>query len=360
MSTISFHTDITTSISHNNRINIYGNKDINLDKLKENIYYIQKDIKDLYRDEFGDAVNEYNSKQKRTDRKINNYYKKILNDKKTQHQRELIIAIGSKDENISDEIINKKKYILDRYMKNFQKRNPNLKVYNAVMHLDESNPHLHINYVPIANYKRGLKKRVSHENALKEQGLSFEQWRKNETNFIADLMKSKGIKRRYGDSHKHMSVKEYKELKEKIKRLKSTKDILEKIVKQSQNKLMEMKIYSKYLNTGNFSKTKVEILDSSYRDKNNSNINGGIYCFEDFNELTTLLKNLCESKNEVTSFKINIFDDVTYNKKINLVSNFDFKIGIDKDFNFHNEIFKIINPLAKNTLEKVKNFDFQI
>ena len=108
MSTISFHTDITTSISHNNRINIYGNKDINLDKLKENIYYIQKDIKDLYRDEFGDAVNEYNSKQKRTDRKINNYYKKILNDKKTQHQRELIIAIGSKDENISDEIINKK------------------------------------------------------------------------------------------------------------------------------------------------------------------------------------------------------------------------------------------------------------
>lgn len=56
MSTISFHTDITTSISHNNRINIYGNKDINLDKLKENIYYIQKDIKDLYRDEFGDAV----------------------------------------------------------------------------------------------------------------------------------------------------------------------------------------------------------------------------------------------------------------------------------------------------------------
>ena len=37
MSTISFHTDITTSISHNNRINIYGNKDINLDKLKENI-----------------------------------------------------------------------------------------------------------------------------------------------------------------------------------------------------------------------------------------------------------------------------------------------------------------------------------
>lgn len=360
MSTISFHTDITTSISHNNRINIYGNKDINLDKLKENIYYIQTDIKDLYRDEFDDAVNEYNSKQKRNDRKINDYYKKILNDKKTEHQRELIVAIGHKDENVSDEIINKKRDILDEYMKNFQKRNPNLKVYNAAMHLDESNPHLHINYVPIANYNRGLKKRVSYENALKEQGLSFEQWRKNETNFIADLMKSKGIKRSYGDSHKHMSVKEYKELKERIKSLKSTRDMLQEMVKQSQNTLMEMKIYSKYLNTGNFNETKVEILDSSYRDKNDSDINGEIYCFEDFNELTALLKNLCEYKNEVTNFKINIFDDVTYNKKINLVSNFDFKIGIDKDFNFHNEVFKTINPLVKNTLEKIKNFDFQI
>ena len=93
-----------------------------------------------------------------------------------------------------------------------------------------------------------------------------------------------------------MSVKEYKELKERVKSLKSTRDMLQEMVKQSQNTLMEMKIYSKYLNTGNFNETKVEILDSSYRDKNDSDINGEIYCFEDFNELTALLKNYVNIK----------------------------------------------------------------
>lgn len=108
----------------------------------------------------------------------------IIHDKKTEHQRELIVSIGTKLENTSEDILNKKRDILDEYMKNFQKRNPNLKVYNAAMHLDESNPHLHINYVPIAHYNKGLKKRVAHEKALKEQGVTFEKWRENETSFI--------------------------------------------------------------------------------------------------------------------------------------------------------------------------------
>ncbi len=93
MATISFHVGTTTSISHNNRHHVSGNLDINLERTKDNIYYVQRDIREVYSENFDQAVQDYNNKQKRSDRKIDDYYTKILQDKKTHHQRELIVAI---------------------------------------------------------------------------------------------------------------------------------------------------------------------------------------------------------------------------------------------------------------------------
>lgn len=154
--TVSFHIGTSTSLSHNNRENIYGNPDIDSTKTHENICYVREDIKKIYSENFDEAVRDYNDTQKRSDRKIDDYYKKILHDKKTEHQREVIVAIGRADDGIDKKL---KKNLLDHYMKGFEERNPNLKVYNAVMHLDEANPHLHINYVPVYAASRGLKKR---------------------------------------------------------------------------------------------------------------------------------------------------------------------------------------------------------
>lgn len=100
-------------------------------------------------------MSDYNAKQKRSVQKIDDYYSKILLDKKNHHQQELIVAVGCKDENI-EEIFEMRKEVLDDYMKGFQDRNSNLKVYNVVMHLDEVNPHLHINFVLVFESKRGL------------------------------------------------------------------------------------------------------------------------------------------------------------------------------------------------------------
>ena len=356
MSSISFHIDTTTSISHNNRINIFGNKDINLNKLESNIYYIQKDIREIYKSEFDEVVKEYNFKQKRNDRKIDDYYKKIFNDKKTEHQRELIVAIGSKDENISNKIIDKKADILDEYMKNFQERNPNLKVYNAVMHLDESNPHLHINYIPVAHYNKGLKKRVSQENSLKEQGLTFEQWRIRETNLIDNLMHSKGIERHFVGSHKHMSVKEYKEIKKEIQELNLIKKGLEESIKYSTNILNEIKTYSKYIGAGNLNGTKVRVLGSDYDELEK----GSIYYTNDFYEILDDLNEISIIKNENYNIEIDVFDDKSCDTSINLISNFKFRFGVKKDFCLKDEVLKKLNPLMKNRIEKIKNYQIGI
>lgn len=68
-------------------------------------------------------------------------------------------AVGTPDAEITTEC-------LREYMEGFQARNPNLYVFNAVLHLDESTPHLHINYIPVGHFTRGLEVRNAKNKAL--------------------------------------------------------------------------------------------------------------------------------------------------------------------------------------------------
>ncbi|MHA4119499.1 plasmid recombination protein, partial [Bacillus cereus] len=167
---ISFNQSYKSSLSHNNREYTKGNPNIDPARSHQNIYFIQKDIRDVYQEVFQDAVNTYNKKQKRKDRKIANYYDKIRKSEKTHEQRELVVAIGEgKDDPMCRE---EKKEALQRYAEAFQERNPNLAVYNMVLHDDEANPHLHINYVPYFSSHRGLTKRVGMDRALQQQSVN--------------------------------------------------------------------------------------------------------------------------------------------------------------------------------------------
>ncbi|MED1449023.1 mobilization protein, partial [Bacillus pacificus] len=87
---ISFNQSHQSSLSHNNRENIHGNPGIDPSRLDKNIYFVQKDIRSVYKDVFQEAVDKYNEKQKRNDRKIKDYYDKIKKDTKTHEQRELV------------------------------------------------------------------------------------------------------------------------------------------------------------------------------------------------------------------------------------------------------------------------------
>lgn len=241
--TISFHVGsngIGSSLAHNNRENVHGNPDIDTSRTYQNICYVKRDIQELYHEVFDKAVADYNAKQKRSDRKIDDYYKKILHDKKTEHQRELIVAIGKADD--EDICFEFKRDVLDWYMKDFQQRNPNLKVYNAVMHLDEANPHLHINYVPVYEASRGLAKRVGQNKAIEQQGFeSFEEWRANETNIIGRELKELGVERQYKGSHSYMRVGEYKIYAEELETLKREKNTVKNDLSNIKGELEQVK-----------------------------------------------------------------------------------------------------------------------
>lgn len=220
LGSISFNQSHQSSLSHNNRENIHGNPGIDPARSEENIYFVQKDIRSVYKDVFQEAVDKYNGKQKRNDRKIQDYYDKIHKDDKTHEQRELVVAIGEgKDDPKYREA---KKETLKRYAEAFQERNPNLAVYNMVLHDDEANPHLHINYVPNFESSRGLTRRVGMDRALQQQGVQgtgrklIAHWRELETAYIEQLAKEHipNFERANIGSHKYMKVRQYKEYAE--------------------------------------------------------------------------------------------------------------------------------------------------
>ena len=236
LGSISFNQSHQSSLSHNNRENIHGNPGIDPARLHENIYFVQKDIRSVYKDVFQEAVDKYNEKQKRNDRKIDDYYDKIHKDDKTHEQRELVVAIGEgKDDPKYREA---KKEALKQYAEAFQERNPNLAVYNMVLHDDEANPHLHINYVPNFESSRGLMRRVGMDRALQQQGVQgtgrklIAHWRESETAYIEQLAKEHipNFERANVGSHKYMKVRQYKEYAE-------TKSIIENQVQEKETQL---------------------------------------------------------------------------------------------------------------------------
>ncbi|MEH6932641.1 plasmid recombination protein [Bacillus sp. JJ783] len=236
LGSISFNQSHQSSLSHNNRENIHGNPGIDPSRSEENIYFVQKDIRSVYKDIFQEAVDKYNEKQKRNDRKIDDYYDKIHKDDKTHEQRELVVAIGEgKDDPMYR---GAKKEALKRYAEAFQERNPNLVVYNMVLHDDEANPHLHINYVPNFESSRGLTRRVGMDRALQQQGVEgtgrklIAHWRELETAYIEQLAKEHlpNFERANVGSHKYMKVRQYKEYAE-------TKSLVENQVQEKETQL---------------------------------------------------------------------------------------------------------------------------
>ncbi|PEK85755.1 plasmid recombination enzyme [Bacillus toyonensis] len=214
-----------TNIKHNNRAMNEKEKERNshIDQScsHENKYLVQKDLKKLYQEEFGEVLEKYNAKQKRFDRKIDDYYKHIQSSKKTSLQQEMIIQVGDLNDFISGADYEKANEILLEWFKDFEKRNPNLKVYNAVIHNDEASPHMHLNFVPVASgYKRGLEKQVSFDRAIMQQDLTldksrpFDDWREKEVQLLEKVLKERGIERKLVGSNKYKDVNEYKEKKD--------------------------------------------------------------------------------------------------------------------------------------------------
>lgn len=207
------------SENHNKRR--FNAKHIDSTRTKYNVEFCQENIKEVYHKLFDDALERYNAKQKRNDRKIDNYYRKIEHGKQEKTFHEVILQIGNKDDmNAKSENGQLAKEILVDFMQDFQRRNPHLYVFSAYLHMDEETPHIHIDFVPfICGSKRGLDTRVSLKGALAAQGFhggsrgesEWSQWIESEKQELSKVMGRYGIHWKHlGTHNKHLSVLNYK------------------------------------------------------------------------------------------------------------------------------------------------------
>lgn len=220
------------SVNHNSRK--FKAENVDADRSHLNVDYCNESIKKVYHELFDEALERYNAKQTRADRKIANYYEKIRSSKQEKPFHELILQIGDK-ENMSADSENGQlaRQVLDEYYCSFQERNPQLRVFSAHLHLDEATPHLHIDFVPFTTgSKRGLDTRVSLKQALAAQGFKggsrgdteWSQWVLSEKEQLAAVMERYGIEwEQKGTHEKHLSVLDYKkqERAEEIEQLES-------------------------------------------------------------------------------------------------------------------------------------------
>lgn len=191
-------------------------KHVDQSRTKDNVVMFEKDIREVYHEKFDEAVAEYNSKQKRKDRIIKDYYKKIKNSKQEKTFYEVLAQIGNKDERPDEEICNK---ILKDFIECFHQENTNLVVIGAYIHNDEKSVHAHIDYVPVAKAtsKRGLQVKNSHDLAIKQMGFkSWSGWHDHWTQRLETICKEYGIERKYAnDDRQHLSISQYKKEMEK-------------------------------------------------------------------------------------------------------------------------------------------------
>ncbi len=217
-------TEHGANVNHNNRKFLADN--INPAETPRNISYKMQSVESAYQELFGEAVKEYNERQKRPCRRIADYYSHIANGHREEPFYEAVVQFGDcRTVQPGTQRWYAAQTMLNDYMRDFENRNPNLYVFNAVMHLDEASPHLHIDFIPFytKERQRGLKKGVSMRAALIEQGFVPENngknqltlWEESERKEMECILHQRGFLRE--DKHAdyaHMSVGEYKALQD--------------------------------------------------------------------------------------------------------------------------------------------------
>ena len=129
--------------------------------------------------------------------------------------------------------------VLNGYVKDFQKRNPTLRVFSCYLHQDEATPHLHIDFIPyVTGWKgKGMDTRVSLKQALKSLGFQggnkhdaeLNQWINHEKEVLAEIAKQYGIEwEQKGTHEEHLDVYNFKkkERKKEVQKLEQEKESL--------------------------------------------------------------------------------------------------------------------------------------
>ena len=325
----------------------------------DNLY---QDVQDLYFGEFEQARIEYNKKQTREDRKIKDYFKHISQDKQKDLACEFIIELGDMDfwNSKNDYYKRGMVQVYTEQVEDLMRIVPEFKVANAVIHFDETSPHMHIVGVPIKdNYTRGMRKQPAKSKVFTKESLQR----------IQDEMRNCCIKS-YNKIYRENSL-----LKQKKKGRNQDIDVkdmegyreIKKQLKQKEQKLTEANNQTKTLD--NKSANITEILDNLKPSKLNKN--NMLISNEDVQKLknyTEDVKNITQTVRSVNDLNIAIRDfehSVFEISQENRSLKYQLELKYDEISNLKNELStkdKIINKLQaekekiKQELKKFKDF----
>ena len=207
------------SIRHNNRS--FSAANIDRSRTEQNVTYCNDDLKQVYHEIFDEALAAYNAKKKKTRDKITDYYEHIRQGKQEKLFHEAIFQIGNlEDSGCGSPGGERAAAALKEFAESFQERNPHLRVFNMVLHMDEATPHLHVDFIPVATEQsRGLSTRVSMKQALKQQG--FVSLGRKQTEWNAWMEREKAALTEIAQAHEfeiislgggrpHMDLPEYR------------------------------------------------------------------------------------------------------------------------------------------------------
>ena len=228
--TISFHNGSNWSRGHNIRDERYTSKQehINSSLSANNIIVCDVPVRQAYEEIFRQAVQEYNDRQTRKDRKIDCYYDKIKQDKRKHPVYECIVQIGDRNDTGNNAELEKQALI--RYAQKWAERNPNLHLIGAYIHCDEPDGtvHLHCDYIPVAECSRGMRIQNSLDKALRQQGLQSVNinqtaqmaWQTQERNALMSICQEVNIDVQLNQERtkgrQHLSTAEYKAERNKL------------------------------------------------------------------------------------------------------------------------------------------------
>ena len=207
------------SIRHNNREFTAANVD--RERSAQNVVFVNENLKQVYHELFDEALETYNAGKKKTRDKIPDYYKHIQQSKQEKLFHEAIFQIGNlNDCGCGSEGGQRAAEVLTDFAKTFQARNPHLRVFNMVLHMDEATPHLHVDFVPVATEQtRGLSTRVSMKQALKQQGFTglgrkqteWKAWMEREKDALTEIAQRHEFEIiSLGSNRRHMDLPEYR------------------------------------------------------------------------------------------------------------------------------------------------------
>lgn len=240
-------------LRHNNREMISPNVD--KARIKDNIELKRQSLADAYEEIFGGAMAEYNAKQRRSDRKIADYFEKLFgtkadtmqadtvikNDNKQQSFYEYVVGVGTMQDTgyaTNPDMAATSVECLKEYMAGFTERNPQFHVFNAVIHQDEATPHLHYDMIPFAEgFKKGMTRQQGLNKALEQMGYgtgkaAIANFTQSERKIFREICEAHGIEiaeETKGRGHTY-TCEEYRQTAEK-----NRQEIAEQEVTKSKN-----------------------------------------------------------------------------------------------------------------------------